>query len=125
MGEFFHWYASVMPRLIVRAGRGYLTRTYYWFAPPLLLRTLFAPWRRDSQDSDGLPLKARLRLWVDNGMSRLFGAVIRLTTAMIGGILLAIIGLATSVFLILWWALPLISILSLGLSVRYLFWGGA
>lgn len=113
-----------MPRLIVRASRGYIARTYYWFAPALLVRTLFAPWRRDVQETDGLSLVARLELWVENGMSRLFGGIIRLATLVIGGFILLIEVAFSSLTLIIWLSLLLVGVISLGLGTRYLLGGG-
>lgn len=113
-----------MPRLLVRASRGYLRQTYHKFSIPLLVRTIFAPWRRDSESTRGLSLPQILRVAVDNLLSRIIGAVIRTGTLVVGG---AIWFAQVCIFVgivIVWYGLPLIGIVALGYGIRLLL-GGA
>jgi hypothetical protein len=120
LAEFFEWYLNEMPRLILRAGRGYLRITYYHLSLPLIVRTLFAPWRRDVHSMEGLPLAARFQVLVENLMSRFFGLIIRTFVLVFGGLYL----LSESLFFVLifglWFAAPLVAILLIALGVRLL-----
>ena len=106
--------------MIIRASRGYLWITYLQLSLPLLLATLFAPWRRDVQSMDGLPLQARLQVLVENMMSRVFGLIIRTFVLIFGTIFLLGEGLLFSLTYILWFATPIVAILLLGNGLRML-----
>lgn len=92
-----------------------LTQLYQAFSVPILLRTMFMPWRR-IMTPPGRSLDERLRAMVDNTVSRLVGFTVRLIvilTALGLMLLWLIIGL---IEIIIW---PLLPIISLGLIV----WG--
>ena len=123
LADFALWYYVDMPRLLVRAGRGYLGRTYFAFSMPLLVRTIFAPWRRDRESTQGLSLVQIVRVWIDNLLSRLIGAVIRAGTLLAGFCVLCVQGLGFGFIIFLWYGLPLLVILCVGYGLRLLLGG--
>lgn len=113
----------MIPRLIFKVGRGYLSRVYFGFSIPILVRTVFAPWRRDIESAANQPLTVQLRVIVDNLVSRVFGAVVRLSTLVIGGLAVIITGLVVGLAWMLWLGLPFLIVLLMGVSWRILIGG--
>lgn len=69
-----------------------LKRTYYGLSVPLLIGTLFSPWRRIITPSQG-DLMDKLRSILDNLISRLVGFAVRVIT------------LVTASIISIWWIL--------------------
>lgn len=82
-----------------------LRLTYLNFSVPILLRTLFAPWRRITA-APGSSLEQRMRAIVDNALSRIIGMTVRLITLATACLLLAVYAVAGGIFLLLWPCLP-------------------
>lgn len=123
MGEFSYWYYRAMPRLILTASRGYLSHTYYGFSIPLLARTLVAPWKRDSQGTDGLTLAQRFQVWLENITSRFFGFIVRSATMLVGLSLTGLEAVAFGLGFLLWLALPFVLIFLVILGVQIIIRG--
>ncbi len=89
-----------------------------FFSVPLLLRTLFDPFRQIGTDiSYGRSLDAQLRAWGDRVFSRLVGAVVRTAVIFFGvstALLLLIVGFVT---VIVWPLLPLAPIIGALLTI--------
>ena len=86
-------------------------RIYLSFSIPILLSTLFAPWRRIVSGSDGT-LPQQLRAGVDNLLSRIIGFIVRMLALLAAGIMmLANVILGLLVFV----AWPLVPILGIAL----------
>lgn len=82
------------------------------FSVPILLRTLFAPWKR-IVSYPGDSLDAKVRALIDNTISRLVGLMVRLVvllTALVAEALTAVVGV---VWLIVWPLIPLVGIVLL------------
>lgn len=110
---FLHWWYGPGWR---DAGRGILARirqTYLSFSIPILLHTMFAPWRRIITYSNG-SLGDRLRAILDNTVSRAVGFTVRLFALIAAGILVLIYAVLGGIMLILW---PTVPALALGLIV--------
>jgi hypothetical protein len=84
----------------------------HFFSMPLLLRTLFSPWKRMTDDGAARDVEAFLEAAVMNVMSRVFGAVARLSLICIGTIALCIGVLFLGVSLLLWMCLPFLLVYS-------------
>lgn len=123
LGEFFYWYYGTVPRLILEAGRGYTRRVYFGFSIPTLARTIFAPWRRDLESGSGVPLGMKFRVLIDNLVSRVFGAVIRVITLMTGLMTTGLLIGALVVGWVLWLGLPFLMLIMLGAGVKVLIAG--
>lgn len=118
MAEFFEWYYHDIPRFIIRAGRGYIRRAWYGLSVPTLVRTLFAPWKRDYEDASDLNLVGQLRAWVETLMSRLVGALIRLGTLFAAVVIVVFELLFYAAAFLLWVALPFIIVILCALGIQ-------
>ncbi len=97
---FFHWwYGAGWRDTVGRIGR-LITEVYFNFSVPILLKTLFAPWRRIISPA-GTNLQQKLRALVDNAVSRAVGFTMRLillitaASLMLGAILIGGLLIAT------------------------------
>jgi hypothetical protein len=84
------------------------------FSVPLLLRTLFAPWRRiisygDSSFAEGL------QALLDNTISRFVGFGVRLVVLVAAAILITLSVLLSALVIIFW---PFLPITAIGLLIR-------
>lgn len=80
---------------------------YLSFSVPILLRTMFEPWRRITNYSTG-SLQDRLVALVDNLVSRGVGFFVRLLALIAALIIIVFYGVLGGALLLLWPALPLI-----------------
>ncbi len=104
---FIHWWygpgwKDTYGRLRVRMRETYLT-----FSMPILLRTMFAPWRRITSAS-GRTLGDKFRAMIDNLVSRVVGFNVRLIALSLGTFILALYALLGGLLLILWPVIPLL-----------------
>lgn len=104
--EFFTWWygqgwASRFASIELR-----LTKVSHLFSLPILVRTLFAPWRR-IVSYPGASLEDKLRALGDNLVSRCIGFSVRLLTLVTAGVLIGLIGLASVLEALVWPLLPL------------------
>ena len=114
MAFFRWWYTAGWLRLLVEIKRR-LIRLGQTFSVPVLLRTLFKPWKqivalRDPNATIGM----RMRGLLDNLISRFVGLVVRLLTLVAGALTIVVLGVLGLLTLISWPLLPLITV---GLAV--------
>jgi hypothetical protein len=83
-----------------------LRRTAWYFSAPLLLRTMFAPWRR-IVTPPGRGFDAQLRALGDNLFSRCIGFVVRLFVLIAAAVSLIVVGVVSLLELALWPLAPL------------------
>ena len=76
---------------------------------PILLRTLFAPWRR-IVSSPGRSFDAKVKAVLDNLISRIIGSFVRVMVLVVAALLM-LISFVTAVFLVLVWPLLPASVL--------------
>lgn len=108
------WYGPGWKRWVISL-QTRLSDIYQSFSVPLLLRTLFTPWRR-IVTPPGRSLSERLRAVIDNTVSRFVGLGVRMivvATAFALMLLWLIVGLFE---LVIW---PLLPLIGLGLVI----WG--
>lgn len=108
-------------------GRGWLgtaqrlhrrfVRVSQMFSIPILLRTLFAPWRR-IVTSPGPGIDAQLRALGDNLVSRAVGFVVRVCVLIAASVLLVITGIVGLVEMVAWLVVPPMIIIAIALGVR-------
>ena len=79
-----------------------------FFSVPLLISTLFSPWRRMTDDGKPKSVEDFLKAFVMNIMSRVFGACIRIVIIVVGLIALVLGVVALIGMLIVWFFLPFI-----------------
>ena len=107
--EFFTWWYGQGWLLLARNVQRRLVRTSHLFSLPILVRTLFAPWRR-IMTYPGAGLQAHVRAATDNVVSRLIGFVVRLLVLFTAGLILSFMLLLATVELIIWPLLPLAAV---------------
>jgi hypothetical protein len=105
---------------ILRIWRNYLWFFYHFFSIPVLLKTLFSPWRRLQEEyKGGFDIESFFSTIIVNIMMRFVGALVRLVFIIAGIAILTIVFLAGLAFLVFWMVLP---VLSLGVLVVGLFY---
>lgn len=81
---------------------------------PVLLRTLFAPWKQTINiPGPNTPIKVRFQWWVGNQVSRFIGFLIRAITLFVALCAVIVSGLVGVALLLSWYALPLLSVVLL------------
>lgn len=83
-------------------------KIYSYFSISILLRTLFDPWKRDNYSIENASLQDRMKLALDNLISRLIGLFIRLITMIFGLLITVLFLMVMFVISIIWLALPLV-----------------
>ena len=127
MGQniFFKWLTFQFfdaPKEILKAWRNFLIFNLNYFSIPVLLRTLFAYWRKYSWEyPKGFDLAKYLEVAVSNFISRILGAIMRIFLILIGSsVEIFILFLGGAVFLA-WFILPVLIIFLLRHGFRILF----
>ena len=100
-----YWYSVEIPKAPRRL-QGFILVTADAFSMPLLLRTLFAPWRKDVISTRNLALPERMRVFWYNLVSIFIGFFVRLFVLSIASLAVVLILLGGVVFLALWVVLP-------------------
>ena len=90
-------------------------KIYSYFSISILLRTLFDPWKRDNYTMENGSLQDKMKLALDNLISRVVGFIIRLITMIFGLLVTVIFFLLMILVLIIWLLLP---VLIIGLIVN-------
>jgi hypothetical protein len=81
--------------------------TYLTFSMPILLSTMFAPWKR-IVTYPGSNIQARMRAALDNLISRTVGFGVRLCALIAGLVIIGFHLLVGCIMLILWPVLPIL-----------------
>jgi len=105
-GEFFVWWYTRGWYQVVLDLRRRVRSTLNMFSAPILLRTLFAPWRRIVSDP-GDDVAAKFKAMGDNLVSRFVGFVVRLFTLLIVFLMLVAVAVFNLILIFLWPLLPL------------------
>lgn len=82
--NFLSWYYSIGVRKLTNLYRSILLIVWDNFSVGLLLKTLFAPWKRDIMAAQGGGLPALFQAATMNFVSRLFGFMVRTVTILTG-----------------------------------------
>jgi len=107
---FWRWYYGYAFKNILTAWRNYILFVLHYFSIPLLLRTLFAPWRRDiTLKPHGFDFKKIFEYVAFNGISRGLGFLVRFCTIIFGIIFLVVVIISGAIFVLVWIFLPLIT----------------
>lgn len=104
--EFFSWWYGAGWVLAFRGAQKRFVKTSRTFSVPILLRTLFAPWKRIIS-YPGAGLDAHMRAMVDNIFSRAVGFWVRAIVLLTAFIMLAAVGVVALAEVIIWPLLPL------------------
>ena len=112
VGIISWWYGSGWKGQLRRI-RDRLATTAGFFSICQLFATLFSPFRQISAGSAGGPVAVRMRAFFDKTLSRVIGAIVRLSTV-IAGIIVMIVQFVVEVFvLVVWLLLPLFPVIGI------------
>lgn len=84
----------------------------HFFSIPLLLRTLFSPWKRMTDEGTSRSIEAYMEGFIMNTMSRIFGAFVRAVIIFVGMFALCVGVVVLGTVLVFWILAPLLLIYS-------------
>jgi len=114
----FQWYLIDQPKAILQAWKNFLKFNLNYFSIPLLLKTIFSPWRKITwHKGRGFDFKKYAEVFLSNAISRGIGFVLRLSLIVIGVFLEIIIFLGGVIFFAVWFLLPFLLIGGLVLGI--------
>lgn len=103
------WHFYYMPKFLFSIWKNYLYFSLDFFSAPLLLATLFSPWRKYRWTYPrGFSIGEYFNTFVSNVFSRLIGALCRLVLVVLGLAGQFLVLMLGALALVLWFALPLI-----------------
>jgi len=104
---FWRWYYGEAIKDVLTAWRNYIIFSLNYFSIPLLLKTLFAPWKRDiTRKPRGLDFKKLFEYVAFNTISRGLGFLVRFFTIIVGIIFFFLVLILGLLFFIIWLCLP-------------------
>jgi hypothetical protein len=116
------WQFSEMPKNILKAWRNFLVFNLNYFSVPLLLKTLFSPWRRYQWSyGRGFDAGRYLYTFFSNMISRVLGAVMRSFLILIALIIEFFIFWAGIFVFFGWLVFPLLLLAGLWFGLKILF----
>jgi len=122
ISQFIEWYLIDQPKAIFIGWKNLLLFNLNYFSIPLLLKTLFSPWRRYAVSyGRGVDFKRYIEAFSSNAISRGIGAFIRSFLIILGAITEIILFLLGIVVLILWFLFPLIIFFIFALGFKAIF----
>ncbi|HEX8182171.1 MAG TPA: hypothetical protein VF575_01055 [Candidatus Saccharimonadales bacterium] len=98
------WYRQGWSQIIKNAETR-STKVSHLFSVPILLRTLFAPWRRIIT-YPGASIEAKFRAAGDNLVSRVVGFTVRSLVLLSAGVMLLLTTVAALLQLVIWPLIP-------------------
>lgn len=104
--EFFGWWYSQGWALLIKNAKNRLMRTSHLFSLPVLLKTLFAPWKRIITDP-GAGLEAHVRAATDNLLSRAIGFTVRVIVLLTALVIFALVFIVALLQIIVWPLMPI------------------
>lgn len=108
---FWSWYYGEAPKKILKIWQNYVLFMANYFSIPLLLKTLFAPWRMDiTPYKRGFVIREFFYTLTMNLISRILGAIVRIIVIVIGIAVEIIVVILGGVLFVLWLILPLLLI---------------
>lgn len=93
-----------------------ITKISQLFSVPILLRTLFAPWRR-IVTQPGAGIDAQMRALGDNMISRTIGFAVRVIVLLTAGVCMFAMTVIAALELVLWPLVPLMIVVSIVMGV--------
>ncbi len=118
--RYIGWHYSSAFKDILALWLNFAWFVTHFFSMPILLRTLFSPWKRMSDAYQRRGLTYLAETLVFNTFSRIFGACIRIVLLALGILSLCILVLALIPSLIVWIILPFIALLLITFGISLL-----
>lgn len=109
--SYFIWHFAKAPNGILRIIRNYLIFCEHFFSIKLLLKSLFAPWKRITfEEGVGFSLSKYFEVIVSNLVSRFLGAIVRSVLIVIGVLAQIIVLIFGLTILIVFLFLPIVTL---------------
>ena len=110
--EFLSWYYSKGVEYYINSWLSSLRGVSHYFSIPLLLKTLFSPWKRliVVDKSPGFNFQKKFEAFTFNMISRGIGAIVRFTLLWVGMVFILFSFLGGAVGLVFWLVLPFFGI---------------
>jgi len=105
--DFVLWYYTIAFRDILVVWSNFMWFIVHFFSMPLLLRTLFAPWKRITDEYHITSIEDVLSTFVLNTMTRVFGGIVRLFILIAGLVFLVFGVLGLFISIALWICMPI------------------
>ncbi|MBU6491050.1 hypothetical protein KGQ25_02780 [Patescibacteria group bacterium] len=107
---FLYWYVFVAPKNIITVWGNYLWANFNYFSIRELLRTLIAPWHRetDTYRKVGDIVFNYVEAAVFNSVSRIIGFIVRSVTIIFGLVVELFLVIVGPLVLVLWFLAPLL-----------------
>lgn len=102
----FSWWYGQGWKAVAHAWGQRLVKVSHLFSVPILLRTLFAPWRRIIT-YPGASIDAQFRAMVDNLVSRVVGFTVRIFVLIAAGSMLFVTSVIGGLWVVVWPTIPL------------------
>ncbi len=108
---WFVWHFYQMPRFLFDAWKNFLFFSLDFFSAPLLLSTLFSPWRKYTWSyPKGFSIIEYINTFLSNLFSRFIGAIARIILIILGALAQIIIFIVGIVVIVFWLAIPFLAI---------------
>lgn len=111
--SLFSWWYTTGWLTVIRKGGAVLNAVLTFFSVPLLVASLFAPFRQISAGRVNGPLAVQLRAWGDKTFSRVIGAVVRSILIVLGLVTLMITAFAWAIVCAAWPLLPFVPFIAI------------
>ncbi len=109
--QFWKWYYTRAVKGLINIWKNFIIFVQEYYSIPLLLRTLFSPWKRDvTRKPRGLDIKKLFEALAFNAISRTIGFLVRSVTIIFGLICLLGVIVLGFIALIVWLILPFVLI---------------
>jgi len=108
------WHFNEMPRFLLGVWKNYILFALNYFSLPILLKSLFAPWRRYRWSyPKGFNIGEFFGTLISNIFSRIIGAIMRIVLILVGFLLQIFVVLLGAIILLFWILLPFLIIAGL------------
>ena len=122
IGQYFNWHYKDQAGALIGVWKNFLRFNFNYFSLPILLKTLFYPWRKYQWFyGRGFEVGKYLQVFISNLISRILGAMIRSLLILIGLLAEVFIALAGATVLVFWLALPILLLFGLWFGFKALF----
>ena len=109
IATWLSWHFYEMPKFLFGVWKNYISFALDFFSLPILLKSLFAPWRRYNWIyPKGFDVGEFLSILISNIFSRILGALMRIVLIIIGILFQILVVVAGFIVLLLWVLIPFI-----------------
>jgi hypothetical protein len=108
---WLYWHFFEMPKFLLGVWKNYILFALNYFSLPILLKSLFAPWRKYKWNyPKGLNIGEFFNTLISNAFSRLMGAFMRIILIAVGILFQIFVIFAGLIIFLLWILVPFIII---------------